>query len=365
MSIKRRLLAFAAGVGLALAGAPWGAGAAENPAQIAPHQVIRLPHQRGQDNAPVVTSVVLSPRGDLVATAGDDHLVWIWQVSDGTMVRKLRGHDDWVRSLAFHPSGDYLASAGDDGRIIVWNVATGAMVHRIGGRPSPTARTATNAVTPRDADCIYRVLYSPDGDQLAAAGFQDSISLYDSANGQLQRQLACPTGMRALRFSPDGELLAAGGRNGLIRVWNAADGHLVRDLEAGPQRIRTIAFSGEGEQIAAAGDGPFLHVWQVADGAEVKAFVVRPGRVLAIVFCGQDQIATGASDNSIRIWSIDREQELFRLAGHEGSVSAVEFSAAENMLISGSFDTTVRFWRLPSQSSAATARAPVGPARKK
>lgn len=367
MSTIQRLSAFAAGAGLALALVFGEARGAEAPVQIAPHQVIRLPHRTDHDDAPVVTGIALSPRGDLVATAGDDHLVWLWQASTGKVVRKLRGHDDWVRTLAFHPSGDYLASAGDDGRIILWNVANGTILHRIGGRPANKRGPipVSTVPAPHEADCIYRVLYSPDGKQLAAAGFQGSISLYDAMSAELQRKLTCPTGtMRALKYSPDGNLLAAGGRNGQIRVWNAHDGKVIRDLTSGPQRIRSIAFSSEGDRIAAAGDGPFLRVWNVANGSEVKAFVARPGRIMALVFCGHDQVATGASDNIIRIWNIDAEVETHRLAGHEGSVSALEFNPAESTLVSGSFDTTVRFWKLPSASAAATARVPAERAKK-
>lgn len=335
---------------------------AEAPLAITPHQIIRLPHRADRDDAPVVTGVALSPRGDLIATAGDDHLVWIWQAADGKFVRKLRGHDDWVRTLAFHPSGNHLASAGDDGRIIIWNVATGEMVHRLGGRPVSRRGLEPQSKTPHvpEADCIYRILYSPDGSQLAAAGFQGTISLYNAATAQIEQRLNCPTGtMRTMEYSPDGSQLAAGGRNGQIRIWNTHDGRVLRDLAAGPQRIRTLAFSHEGDRVAAAGDGPYLRVWEVASGAELTAFVARPGRIMALVFCGPNEIATGGSDNVIRIWNLERMIETHRLAGHEGSVSALEFNPAEATLVSGSFDTTVRFWRLPSASAAATARAPV------
>lgn len=337
--------------------------ALEPPVQISPQRVIELPEQFEQGQPPVITSVILSPRGDLMATAGDDHLVRIWNASTGKMLRKLRGHDDWVRTLAFHPSGEQLASAGDDGRIVVWNVMTGEAAHRIGGRLPPPTRPAPVPSTPshRNADCIYRVIYSPDGSLLAAAGFQDTVRLYNAATGRLERTLNCSAvAMRALKFSPDGSLLAAGGRNGQIRIWRPGNGAVVRDLSAGPHRIRALAFSADGDRLAVGGDGPFLRLWDVSDGAEVKAFVSRPGRVMSLVFCGDDLVATGSSDNLIRVWSLDSESEVYRLVGHHGSVSALEFNPAEQTLLSGSFDTTICFWKLPTEPRAATARGPAG-----
>lgn len=361
MNIYQRHFLLAVVAGSALAVAPESLRAAEAPQTIAAHQVIRLPQRSGHDEAPVITAVALNPTGELVASAGDDHLVRLWRTDDGQVVRQLRGHDDWVRTLAFRPSGNHLASAGDDGRILVWDVTSGAIVHQIGGRKLPPGEIEPRPglAAPPGTDCIYSVLYSPDSKRLVAAGYHRSVRLYHASTGQLQQTLDCPVdNARAVAFSPDGSLLAAGGCHGQIRIWNTADGSVARDLDAGPARIRAVAFSRDGELVAAAGDGPLLRIWDVATGTDRHAFVARPGRILALVFLRPNEVATGSSDNVIRIWNLDTEHEVYRLVGHEGSVSALEFNAAGSALVSGSFDTTVRFWKVPGGATAATARQP-------
>jgi WD40 repeat protein len=70
--------------------------------------------------------------------------------------------------------------------------------------------------------------------------------------------------------------------------------------------------------------------------------------VLSLAFCGPTRLATGGSDNLIRLWDLNKANEALRLVGHTGSVTTLVWDAGTDQLVSGSFDTTVRFWDLKS-----------------
>jgi WD40 repeat protein len=162
-----------------------------------PSRVIQLAPDEDDQRPPVVTALRLHRAGQLLATAGDDHRIRVWNLTDGTLVQRLEGHTDWVRTVDYSPDGRTLASAGNDRQICLWSAASGAKLE----------------VLPLHQAPIASIRYSPDGMLLSAVGFEGSVRTYDTQTKQLLAKLPAPCeDMRALAFSPDGQLLAAGGR---------------------------------------------------------------------------------------------------------------------------------------------------------
>jgi glucose repression regulatory protein TUP1 len=73
-----------------------------------------------------VTSVAISPNGQLVAAGSLDAIVRIWDVATGSLLERLRGHRDSVYSVAFTPDGKGLVSGSLDKTLKYWDV-TGLM----------------------------------------------------------------------------------------------------------------------------------------------------------------------------------------------------------------------------------------------
>jgi WD40 repeat protein len=72
-----------------------------------------------------VNSVAFSPKGDMLATAGADHDIRLWNPADGSLLATLKGHTDTVNTLAWSPDGTFLVSAGWDNVIRIWGVPAG------------------------------------------------------------------------------------------------------------------------------------------------------------------------------------------------------------------------------------------------
>ena len=65
-------------------------------------------------------------------------------------------------------------------------------------------------------------------------------------------------------------------------------------------------------------------------------------------------LASGGSDNSIRIWDMKSHTEKVALKGHLDSVSSVAFSPDGKLLASGSHDFTIRIWDIETGQVRAT-----------
>jgi WD40 repeat protein len=308
-------------------------GAAAGEARVIswPSRVVPLPPDGDDHKPPVVTAVRLHQGGQWLATAGDDHLVRVWNLADGKLVHKLNAHTDWVRAIDYSPDGRVLASAGNDRQIIFWDTATGA-------------RREIFAL--HDA-AIAAIRFSHDGKLLAAVGFEESVRLYDVATKQVIARPPAPCqDIRAVTFSPDDQLLAIGGRCGSIRLLSVPRGELVRDFPAHRQRIRALAFSSDGAFVASSGEDRLIHVAPVA-GTEGYSLPPRPAKALSLVFYGPQQLAVAGSDNIIRLWDVASKDEIGCLRGHTGSVAALECQG--KILVSAGFDTTVRIWDVGDQ----------------
>jgi WD40 repeat protein len=316
-------------------------GAAATPTRTDPLRTIEIEIDPVDEEAAVPTCVAISPNGQLVAAGADDHRVRLWNLSDGTLITQLREHADWVRAVAFHPAGKKLLTGGDDRVVLIWDLETHAVLHRV--------------KVPQGV--VHCAAFRPDGKEAAASGFDDVVRIIDIESGEVKHELkASGSDVRALAFSPNNQMLAAAGRDGVIRIWNLSDYKLRIDIPAHRMRIRALAFSPDGSQLASAGDDRKYFLWSI-DGTRDATLAHPNGRIFSLAFLGPDHLASGGSDNVIRVLDVRSRRELAQLVGHSGSVAALDYNADGGILASGAFDTTVRLWKpLAGQGPAAGER---------
>lgn len=307
--------------------------------------VIRL-FERAKDAnpVPVITCIDMNQPGTLLAIGGDDHVVRLWDINKRDFVLDLREHLDWVRGLAFSPDQTKLATIGQDGQIKLWDIQNGQLLHALKDSIRGT----------------QKIVFHPSGNYFAVCGFDENVRLYGSSNGrQIGSLTAHGPNNRAIVFSADGTQLAVGGRSGVVRVWSVSAAGLVSqqaiDLKGDGRRVNALAFNSDGSRLAVGGDGPFIGFWNPQSGKLIEMLPERPGKTFSLAFCGDHLLASGESDNAIRIWDLSTKQNTATLLGHSGTVSSMIYDAQTDRLISGSFDTSVRFWNIGGKKEAPAA----------
>ncbi len=316
---------------------------------VGPLETVELYKKVGSaDRVPVVTCIDVESQGKLLAIGGDDQKIRLWDVDQKTFLQHQFGqqHEDWIRGVAFSPDKSRLVTVCQDGHVRLWNVQNGTQTQRF----ENAGRGA------------QKVVFHPQGTSIAVCGFDMNVKVYDVATGSLKQTLAAHgTNQRTIAFSPDGSLLAVGGRTGVVRVWQLSSGKVLADLKGDGRRINAIAFSENGQRLAVAGDGPFITVWNPLDGSLLQTLPERPGKTFSLTFCGDDVLATGESDNAIRLWNLKTLQNTATLLGHTGTIATMIYEPTTQRLITGSFDTTFRFWNVMSTSATVPATATTVP----
>ena len=292
---------------------------------------------------PIITAAKLHPQGTWLVTAGDDHLLRVWEVTSGKLLHELSGHSDWIRALAITSAGDLLASTGNDGRVLLWDTSNWE---------SRTLVELPHALAALD--------FTHDGSQLAVAGWSNQVHVYDVTNNKRLHELTGPGSasaqgdFRTLAFSPDAKLLAVGGRSGKIRIWNMSDQTVMADVPAHSQRVRSLIFSSDSTALLSAGEDGLVCLTPISQGFAGFSLPRMPCRILAIALCGENQLAVAGSDNRVHLWNLKTREQLGVLGQHAGSITTLD--CAGDTLISGGYDTTLRVWTL--NGSVAESNAP-------
>ena len=300
-------------------------------------EVRALQGHTGRVNA--VCAVTVDDR-QLMASAGYDQVVRLWDPASGAEVRALQGHTGRVNAVCAVTVDDrqLMASAGHDQVVRLWDPASGAEIRVLEGHTSEVF-----------AVCAVTV----DGRRLLASAGHQVVRLWDPASGAKVRALEGHTGRVSAVCAvtvDDRQLLASAGDDEVVRLWDPASGAEVRALEGDTGRVFAVcAVTVDDRQLLASAGYWVVRLWDPASGAEVRALEGHTGPVdaaCAVTVDGQQLLASAGVDQVVRLWDPASGAEVRALARHTGRVDAVCAVTVDGrqLLASAGFDQVVRLW---------------------
>jgi WD40 repeat protein/serine/threonine protein kinase len=346
-------------------------------------------------NQPGAASLAWRGDGGLLAAAGSDAGIYLWDTRNWQRLDVLPGVSDKTRAerfklqpfneqllvsaIAFVPDGKTLISAGTDGLVKLWDASQPELSAPLASdltdawwvTITPDNRTviaagnnvrlwdfATKRELARFDDHGCQVLagaLGQDGRLLATADVKGTIRLWllmeDMSRRPLTTVLTGHEGpVQALAISPDGRTLASGGMDGTVRLWDTATGKQLRLLDKANEPIFALAFHPGGKVLASGGTDRVVRLWDVASGdmvaqnaedERVRILAYSPdGAVLAV------GLATKTADASVMLRRGNTFERLADLSGHSGVVRSLAFSPDGSRLASGADDNLIKLWHV-------------------
>ncbi len=302
----------------------------------------QLPEKLSGHGGPV-RSVSVSADGERALSASFDYSIIYWSLKgeEGTVIKRLIGHNAAVNDVEFVPADgrETLAvSVGDDGAFAIWDLSAGEPVSIINDT----------------ADKVLDVAVSPDGKLAAAARWDATARVYDIAKAEeIYRLEGHRNNINAVVFGADSSFLLTGSYDGDIRYWqlagNGENQHSFQNgsvIHANGWGINALERIGDTDRVVFGAIDGGVGVLDIATG-EVKTAGNFEHPVLRISVDPQaEYFATGSGDGFLRVYDAETLDIIESWQNPYGPVWGLAFSADGRRLYKTGLDDFVGYWQV-------------------
>ncbi len=201
--------------------------------------------------------------------------------------------------------------------------------------------------------------WCPRGEALIVGDAAGGVYAFDGKSGATawERRGIHEGGVLAVAIQPDGTAFASAGQDSRVLIWSSDEGRVCRTIDVGSGWVENLAWSPDGRWLAVSCSRQVRAFG--TDGEEVWRSDDHPSTVSAIDWSSAGELATacygrvtffGASTGEIR-------QKL----EWQGSLVSMVLSPDAGIVVCGSQDNSVHFWRRSTEQDSAMSGYPAKP----
>ena len=279
-----------------------------------------------------INSLSFSETGSLLASAGNDNSIVLWDVRSGRQVNTFIGHKAPVNCILIQESLQTIFSVSDDGNLHAWDINTGKITATYSsGKPIKSLSISSDLSKIAIGSSSVEILDRNSLDVLKTVSETLKTSFY-----------------YALAFGNTEAILAFGGKKTTnVTIVNIEDGKLLKKFKS---KSNSLMFSEDDTQLISAGVSGKIKKWNWNTSLpSLKAYSLPARRIFdsytsVAVNKNGTLIAAGNQNNQVEIYSLKNGKTKYILKAHQEKVNALAFSNNGNYLATAGNDHIIALW---------------------
>jgi U3 small nucleolar RNA-associated protein 13 len=309
----------------------------------------------------------------------------------GADVAQLTGHDDIIICLDIDWSGHWVATGAKDNTAKLWridpaNSSFDCYATFIGHAESIGAIGLPHQA-PLESSAAFKAPqdYPP---PFVLTGSQDqTVKRWDVSKDILRRppralytRKAHDKDINAIDIDQTGRYFASASQDKTVKIWSVEEGEVQGILRGHRRGVWSVKFAlkdsptitgetgpatGKGLVLTGSGDKT-VKIWNLSDYSCIRTFEGHANSILKVAWLrlptderGRKhvQVASAGGDGLVKVWDANTGELETTLDNHEDRVWALAVHPTTNMIVSGSGDSTVTFWKDTTASTQAATTA--------
>jgi WD40 repeat protein len=238
-----------------------------------------------------VLAVAFNYSSDLLISAGDDKNICVFDIHQKSLVKTLKGHTDSITCIAVHPTRNIIASGSKDSTLKLWDIGKGTQIFDFKNH----------------TDVVWNVVFDPLGKKFVSISWDNTAKIYDVDTGELLNNIALPAAGVDASFDHTGRLLVTCDATPALCIWESDSGVLLNKYEV-EKYIRSCSFYPNSDKVILS-IGTSIYSYDYLDQ--------------------ETQFLFGGFDH-----------------GHSAFINSLAFSPNGSLLLSGSYDHSIKLWNM-------------------
>ncbi|HOP05139.1 MAG TPA: WD40 repeat domain-containing protein [Tenuifilaceae bacterium] len=294
-----------------------------------------------------INSICFNNTGDLLASAGWDNTVRIWDMNTYQEKFVLLGHEDNVWGAIYSPDDKFLISGAMDASMILWDVATGKKIKKMTVEPK---QAKLKGIIPELdfelPNSLVPGVYNPSGDLLFAGSTDGLIRIFDMNKLQFIDTLYGHKGpVSNFAISTDGKLMATGSWQNELVVWDLETLKIVHYIKTKNNSAYSLKFMSNDTQLFSAGHNS-INIWDIESETIIKTFEGQTGMQECKFSSDGKYLASCAEDYTVWLRDFETEEVIWKYRGSKMEISTLDFSPDGKYLVVGTPESVILIWKL-------------------